>query len=169
VNAQGPTILLLTFARQGEEGAIRGALAWLSQQAPGAEFVAVGTPVSAPVLNRLGLTDVIIFGDGASTRQVVGEARARRPKITAIVYGGPGSSAHLKLELVALGAAAPVTYRFVPDTPPRPIGRWALLASVATKALSAAGRLVAGCVVCGIAFCWLRLAQLLTGGQHARG
>lgn len=159
--------LLLTFARRGEEEAIREALRGLREKLPGAEVAAVGTPVSAPVLAALGVEDVIVYGEGRGAQGVVREARRRGPRAAGIVYGGPGFAAHLKLDLIALGSGAKVVYRFVPEGQAEAVGRLGLLWSVAGKMLRVGACLVAGGAMCGAALCWLRLRQMTAGGRGA--
>ena len=95
------------------------------------------------------------------------EVRDRGPRAAGIVYGGPGFSAQLKLENIALGSGAKVGYRFVPEGPAEVTGRAGLLWSVMWKALRAAACLIAGGVMCGAAMCWLRLRQMMAGGRGA--
>ena len=159
--------LLLTFARRGEEEAIREALRGLREKLPDAEIAAVGTPVSAPVLAGLGVDDVIVYGEGRGARGVVREARRRGPRAAGIVYGGPGFSAHLKLEVIALGSGAKVVYRFVAEGAAEAVGRLGLLWSVMGKVLRAVLCLAAGGVMCSAAMCWLRLRQMMAGGRGA--
>lgn len=163
-----PTVLVLTFARRGEEGAIGRALDWLSRELPGARFAAVGTPVSAPVLRAVGIEEIATLGGGRSAVQVIADSRAQRPASAAIIYSGPGTRGHLKLEALALAAGAPRAYRFTPDRPPQLVGRWRLLASVKAKLLQAGICLLSGAATCAAACCYLRLRQLVAGGGRAR-
>jgi len=161
------TALLLTFARRGEEEAIRQAMAALREAAPGADVVAIGTPVSRPVLEDLGVDDIIIYGDGRGARSVVREARGRRPAAAAVVYWGPGFSAHLKLELLALLCRPPRVLRLAPEAPVSAIGRPRLALSVLGKILAAGALALAGAALSGAAFICLRLRQALAGGHRA--
>ncbi|UCC68033.1 MAG: hypothetical protein JSV79_13135 [Armatimonadota bacterium] len=159
--------VLLTFARRGEEEAIREALRHLRSELPGRQVAAVGTLVSAPVLRELGAEEVIVYGGGAGARAVVRELRGRAPAAVGIVYGGPGFSGHLKLELVALASAAGRIYQFLEDTRARRVGRGRLLASVCGKLARVPLCLAVGAAACGTALCWLRLRQLMAGGKRA--
>ena len=161
------TTLLLTFARRGEEEAIRQAVTALREAVPGADVVAIGTPVSAPALDNLGMDDVIIYGDGRGARSVVREARGRRPAAAAVVYWGPGFSAHLKLELLAIFCGPRRVLRLAPDTPVSAIGRPRLALSVIGKTLAAGALALAGAALCGVALICLRLRQALAGGHRA--
>ncbi|MCJ7750110.1 MAG: hypothetical protein MUQ65_03295 [Armatimonadetes bacterium] len=162
------TALVLTFARRGEEEAIRQAMAALHETAPGADVVAIGTPVSAPILENLGVDDIIIYGNGRGARSVVREARGRRPAAAAaIVYWGPGFCAHLKLELLALLCRPPRLLRLAPEAPVSAIGRPRLALSVLGKILAAGALALAGASLCGAAFICLRLRQTLAGGHRA--
>jgi len=161
------TVLLLTFARRGEENAIRVALQLLASEFPGAQVVALATPVSLPVLRALGVEDSIIVEPGRSGRQVLKDASRRRPRAAAIVYSD-GAGAHLKLELAALFSGAPRTVRCVAGEWWDVIGRLRLLWMVAGKSLLSLGCLVAGMKVSGIAWCCLRVAQVAAGGARAR-
>jgi len=161
------TTLLLTFARRGEEEAIRQALAALREAAPGADVVAIGTPVSRPVLKQLGVDDIIIYGDGRGARSVVREARGRKPAAAVVVYWGPGFCAHLKLELLALLCRAPRVLRLSPEAPVSAIGRPRLALSVIGKTLAAGALALAGAALCGAALICLRLRQILAGGHRA--
>ena len=162
-----PTILVLSFARRDEGEAIAAAMAALSREFPDARFAAIGTPVSEPILEGLGINDIIVYGDGRTARQAVREARSRAPQATAVIYGGPGASGHLKLEALALVTGGGRLYRCLPDRPPRPIGRLRLAVSVAAKALTAGARLAAAAFACCVALCWLRVAQMTAGGRDA--
>ncbi len=158
--------LLLTFARRGEDGEIERARDHLRQQLPDAQLVALGTPVSEPVLRRLGLEHIILYGGEQGARRAVREARARPPAAAAIVYCEPGFEAHLKLEAFALLSDARRLYLFSPGRPVKTIGRLRLACSVSGKALAAGGRLLAGMFIGGIACEYLRLAQLVAGGSR---
>ena len=166
-DAARKTVLLLTFARRGEEEAIRQAMAALREAAPDAVIVAVGTPVSGPVLEHLGVDELIIYGDGRGARSVVREARARRPAAAAVVYWGPGFAGHLKLELLALLSGPPRVLRLAPETPVRAVGRSRLALSVLAKVVTAIALTAAGALVCGTALVCLRLRQALAGGHRA--
>ncbi len=161
------SVLVLTFARRGEAAEVREALRHLGSELPGARMAAVGTPASAPALRELGLSDVIVYGEGRGVREVLREARGRKPRAAGIVYGGPGLSGHLKLELVALGSGARRVYRFRAGEPARVVGRLGLLGSACGKALGLGIRGIAGCAMCAVALCWLRLRQMTAGGRGA--
>lgn len=163
-----PTLLLLTFARQGEETAIRQALESLAREYPGGRWAAVGTPASAPVVRGLGVEEVLTFGEGLSACQLIRRARAHRPQAVVVIYSGPGFRAHLKLELLALAAGPGRVYRSLAGGPARPTARCTFVVSVAAKLLWAAVCAAAGLAICGIAFCYLRFSQLLAGGPRAR-
>lgn len=160
------TALLLTFARRGEDGEIERARDHLRQQLPNTQLVALGTPVSEPVLRRLGFEHIILYGGEQGARRAVREARARPPAAAAIVYCEPGFEAHLKLEAFALLSGARRLYLFSPGRPVKTIGRLRLACSVLGKALAAGGRLLAGVIICGVTFMCLRLAQILAGGHR---
>jgi len=162
-----PTALLLTFARRGEEAMVRRALDALREAVPGAEIVAIGTPVSAPALKCLGVDGVITYGDGRGARSVVRQARRRRPAVAALVYWGPGFSGHLKLEGLALLCGPPRVLRLTPESPVSPIGRPRLALSVLGKAVAAGALTLAGAALCGPALICLRLRQTLAGGHRA--
>lgn len=159
--------LLLTFARRGEEEAIREAVSHLRCEWPGAEIAAVGTPTSASVLRELGLADLVVYGEGRGARAVLREARGRKPRVAGIVYGGPGFSGHLKLELVALGSGAGRIDQFGEGESHRVVGRLRLLGSVCGKGLWLGIRMAAGGAMCAAALCWLCLRQMLAGGRGA--
>jgi hypothetical protein len=171
MSEKAPTAMLLTFARRGEEAVIADVLAWLRGEWQGVRVAAVGTPVSAPMLQELGVDEVIEFGDGQGAKATLREAKTRGPVAAAIIYGGPGFGAHLKLELLALGIGARRTYRFAPGQPPQAVGRAGLLASVVGKSARAAACLVWGAIVCEEALFWLVLAQAIAGrgGGRAQG
>jgi len=163
------TVLLLTFARRGEESAIREALALLSHSFPDAAVFAVATPVSAASLELLGVADLVIFDHTRSARRVLAEAARRKPRAAAIVYSGARPEGHLKLEFVALRSGAGRIYRCLSEGSPELVGRVHLLGSVLWKAVLTCGHLVAAAGICCAAFCWLRVAQLLAGGRRASG
>jgi len=129
-------VLLLTFARRGEEQAIERARRLLLAQYPGCRILAIGTPTSAPVLRAMGVDELIIFRSGQSKRQVLREAARRRPKVAAIVYSG-STEGHLKLEVAALGSGAKRVCRCLSDDNPEVVGRLRLFWSVAVKAVRA--------------------------------
>jgi hypothetical protein len=159
--------LLLTFARRGEEGAIRDAMDALRRALPEARIEAIGTPVSAPLLRELGVEELIVYGDGAGPLEVVCQARARRFSAAALVYSGPGFSGHLKLETLALLAGAKRFHRIGPDREGRPIGRLRIALSICLKCLQAVGRVLLAGMLCLTAFLCLRLRQSLAGGHRA--
>ncbi len=163
----GGGALLLTFARRGEEGVIREAMAALRSRAGSGRVSAVGTEASAQALREAGADDVIVYGERQGARAVVREVRSRRPVGASIVYGGPGFSGHLKLELVALASGAGRICRCRPETSPQVVGRARLLGSVCAKALGVMARLGVGVGVCAVALCWLRLRQVMAGGGRA--
>jgi len=167
VSGERNSLLVLSFARRGEEEMVRRAVGHLTSEFPGAHIAAVGTPVSAPALRELGLSEVIVYGGERGARGVMREVRGRAPSAAGIVYGGPGFSGHLKLELVALASDARRVYQFAPGRSERVVGRLRLGLSVWGKALCAAVRLAVGGVVCGIAFCWLSLRRMMAGGGRA--
>ena len=161
------SLLVLSFARRGEEEMVRRAVGHLTSEFPGAHVAAVGTPVSAPVLRELGLSEVIVYGGEHGARGVIREVRRRAPGTAAVVYGGPMLSGHLKLELVGLASGAGRVYRFAPGRSERVVGRLRLGLSVCAKALRAAVCLGVGGAICGIALCWLSLRGMMAGGGRA--
>lgn len=161
------TALLLTFARRGEDDMVRQALDVLREATPGASIVAIGTPVSEPVLESLGVDEVITYGDGRGARSVVRDTRGRRPAVAAVVYWGPGFSAHLKLDALAFLCGPCCVLRLTPESPVSPIGRPRLALSVLGKAVAAGALTLAGAALCGIALICLRLRQALAGGHSA--
>jgi len=164
------TVLLLTFARRGEEAAIQNALTALAERVPGARVIAVGTPVSAPVLRALGIADILVYGDGKSARQVIEEAQLFMPEVAAIIYDHPRFAAHLKLEALALAIGVRTILRFLPSPPlPRPetIGRFRLALSVMAKGLQMLFRLCVGMAATALAcsyLCWYGRSR---GGRGA--
>ena len=160
-------VLLLTFARRGEEAAISAALEHLRRALPDGRIAAVATPASSSVLRGLGVSDLIVYGEERTVRQVVAEMRARAPWAAAIIYSGPVLSGHLKLELLALSAGARRIYRFLPEEAPRVAGRLRLLASVAAKLVRAAGCFAVSAAICAAALCCLRVRQAISGGPRA--
>jgi len=161
----GPSAVLLTFARRGEDDAMVAAVGLLRQIAP--SVVAIGTPVSARVMERLDLAQITILGKGAPLRGVLREVRRRRPRAAAVVYSGPGLDGHLKLEGLALLTGAPRILRVRPTHPVQSVDRLRLGLIVWAKLVQAAGCLVAGAATCGVAWGWLRLAQRFAGGDRA--
>ncbi len=159
-------VLLLTFARRGEEGAIRRAAAALRQSTTEAHLVAVGTAVSAPVLRGLGIPEVLVLGEGGSARAVVAELRRRRPRTAAIVYCGPRFGGHLKLEAVAFASGARQVIRLLPEGEAR-LGRAGLALTVMAKSVQAVCCLAVGSAVTAAAWAWLRAMQGLGGGRSA--
>lgn len=161
--------MLLTFARRGEEDDIKRALAILAQRELGAPVAAIGTPTSEPLLRALGLSDIMVFGSpGQSAFRVLRAARARRPRAALMVYRGPDAQGHLKLELAAIAVGAARIYRMVAGGDVRPVGKIRLGISVTRKLLVAAGSLLVAAGAAAVAWCWLRVAQMLAGGGHAR-
>lgn len=157
-------MLIVTFARRGEEEAVVKAVTLAREL--GRQPVAVGTPVSRPVLQAAGVEDIITYGEGRGGRSVVREMRARRVQEAAIVYWGPGYGGHLKLELLALASGARVVHRIALAGESDRVGRGALLRSVVWKTARAMLAVAAGGLICGIALLFLRAGQL-TGGRHA--
>ena len=160
-----PAMLILTFARRGEEDAIVRAVSLAHDL--GRQPVAVGTPVSTAALQAAGIDDIITYGDGRGGRSVVRELRARGAEEAAIVYWGPGYGGHLKLELLALASGARLIHRILLKGEGDRVGRGALLRSVVWKCARAMLAVAAGGLICGIALLFLRVSQL-TGGRHAR-
>ena len=146
---------------------VRQALDALREAAPDASIIAIGTPISKPMLEGLGVDEVITYGDGRGARSVVREARAGRPAVAAIVYWGPGFSGHLKLEALAFLCGSSRALRLTPESPVSPIGRPRLALSVLGKAVAAGALTLAGAALCGIALICLRLRQALAGGHRA--
>jgi hypothetical protein len=159
-------VLLLTFARRGEEEAIRRAVTLLRPAGAEGDLVAVGTPVSAPLLRGLGVPEVLVFGEDGSARAVLAQLRRRRPRAAAIVYCGPRFGGHLKLEALALLSGARQVVRVLPEGEAR-LGRVRLALAVAAKSVQAAACLAAGGAVVGVAWAWLRVAQGRGGGRRA--
>jgi len=161
----GGTALLLTFARRGEDAAIRQAVSRL--RADGAtSVVAVGTPVSAPVLSGLGLDELILYGNGRRAWGVLREMRSRRPAMAAVVYSDAGYAGHLKLEALALLSGARRVQRIAPAGSSA-IGRAPLAAIVLAKGLCACGCAAVGAAICTVAFVCLTLRQITAGGSRA--
>jgi hypothetical protein len=167
VSQQPDAALLLTYARRGEEAAIRKAIGALREDVPDARIEAIGTPVSAPVLRELGVENLIVYGAGQGTLQVIRQARARRFAAAALVYSGPRFSGHLKLEAVALLAGVKRAYRCGPQDQAVPVGRLRIAFSVFVKGLQAILRVLAAGSLCAVALFWLRLRQTLAGGTRA--
>jgi hypothetical protein len=161
-------VVLLTFARRGEEQTIRDALAALRTEIPDADLFAIGTPVSAPRLREAGVQTVITYGSGSGAGVVLREARSRRPAAAAVVYWGPRFGGHLKLEVLALLTGAKVTHRFAPGSDARSIGRLRLAWSVAAKCAAALLCAATAAALCGLAFICLLLSQGRVGGGRAR-
>jgi hypothetical protein len=170
-------VLLLTFARRGEERAIQRAISALAEVAPGAQVIAVGTPVSAPVLRDLGIATILVYGDGKSARQVIEEAQLFMPEAAAIVYDNPRFRAHLKLEALALLIRVRTVLRCPPSPQaaeaetqlpkPETIGRLRLAWSVLTKGLHLLLRRAAATTLTALAcsyLCWFGRPR---GGRHA--
>lgn len=165
MTADGRTGLLLTFARRGEEAAIRQAVTRL--RADGAtSVIAVGTPVSASALSALGLDGLILYGDGRRAWGVLREMRSRRPAMAAVLYSDSGYGGHLKLEALALLSGARRVQRIAPAGS-SVIGRASLAAVVLAKGLCACGCVLAGTAICTMAFVCLALRQMAAGGSRA--
>ena len=160
--------IILSFARQGEDDAICQAVDWVREEFPDAHLAAFGTPVSAPVFLSLGIGDVMVLGGERGTRDVLREAKARRPRVAAIIYSGPGTGGHLKLEMLALSVPARHIYRVVPGEAVCTASRARLALAVVGKILQTGPCLIVAGLACGVAWVWLRLAQLLTGDGRAR-
>ena len=135
MSAANTNVLLLTFARRGEGGAIQAAMAGLAERVPGAHVIAVGTPVSVPILRACGVTDILVYGEGRSARQVIEEAQLFMPEAAGIVYNHPRFGAHLKLEALALVSGARSIWCFRPEGEPMRIGRLKLCLGVTRKGL----------------------------------
>ena len=163
----GSAVLLVTFARRGEEQAIRDALVELERGFPEAGVFAVATPDSAPVLKSVWVGDLIVYDARRPARRVLREVAARRPKAAAIVYASGAPEAHLKLEVVALGSGARAIDRCLAQGRVQVVGRLRLFGSVICKAALAGVHLLVAAGMCGLAFWWLRVAQLLAGGRRA--
>jgi hypothetical protein len=165
VTTRAESVLLLTFARRGEEQAIREALVALEHGFPAASVFAVATLASAPVLKSVWVGDLILYDSPGSARQVLRAVAARKPRAAAIVYAGVAPEAHLKLEMLALRSGAPAVYRCLSGERIQVIGRLRLCGSVVCKAVFACARLAAAAGMCCVAFAWLRVAQLGGGGH----
>ncbi len=159
--------VLLTFARRGEEEAIREALAGLRHEMPEADVFAVGTSVSAPTLRTIGISAIVTYGDGRGLRAVVRDARSRRPAAALVVYWDTGAAGHLKLEALALLSGASITYRFVPGAGSKAVGRLRLACSVAVKCVASMAYVTAGAAMCAIALVCLRGTEIFSGGKRA--
>lgn len=168
MSGRGSIAVIISFARRGEEAAIRQAIEHVTRDSPGVQLAAFGTPVSAPVLHSLGIEDVMVLGGAQGAREALRAARARRPELAVVVYSGPGTGGHLKLEALALSLPSARLRRFVPGEMYRMVTRPGLALAVAGKLVQAACCLIAGGLVCSAAWIWLRLAQLLRGGRRAR-
>ncbi len=140
-------VFLLTFARRGEEPAIRAALDELRERYPEARLRAIGTPTSEAVLRELGLERVLIYTRGESARRVLEEAQLCMPEATAIVYGGDDFRGHLKLELLAYAIGAPVVLRCRAGRPPVEMNAWHLAGLLAWKGAQAFARVAVGSLV----------------------
>jgi hypothetical protein len=163
--ADGRTGLLLTFARRGEDAAIRQAVSRL--RADGAtSVIAVGTPVSSPALSLLGVDDIAVYGDGRRAWAVICDLRRRRPAMAAVVYSDAGCAGHLKLEALALLSGATRVQRIAPAGGSA-IGRASLAAVVLAKGLCACGCAVVGAAICTVALVCLTLRQMAAGGSRA--
>jgi hypothetical protein len=159
--------LLLTFARRGEEEAILRAMEVALAQLPGARLVAIGTPVSAPVLRELGLTEVLVYGEGQAAKEVVGRARRIAPEVAVIVYDESAFRGHLKLEGLAWATRAGRVLRCPPEGDVRSIGRPALAVVVLGKSLWMGIRTAGAALGLAVAYLVLSLAQHFPGGRGA--
>jgi hypothetical protein len=159
------TGLLLSFAREGEESTIRQAVERL-HEAGATTVIAVGTPVSAPVLSGLGATDIVAYGDGGGRRSVVRDLRAWRPAAAAITYSDADCRGHLKLEALALLSGARQVVRVTPEGG-ADIGRASLALVVLGKGIGALGRLLLGAAICSTALVCLSAGQRMAGGSRA--
>jgi len=163
-----PVAIILSFARRGEDEAVRQAVARVREELPDARLAALGTPVSAPVFRSLGIDDVMVLGGERATRDVLREVKARGPRSAAITYSGPGTGGHLKLEILALSLPVSRIHRIVSGEAVRTASRARLALAVAGKIAQAGACLLVAGLACGIAWVWLRLAQLLLGDSRAR-
>ena len=161
------TILLLTFARRGEGAAILRAREVALSRLPGARVVAVGTPVSAPVLRDLGLAEVLVYGEGQAAKEVVARARRIAPELAVIVYDEFAFRGHLKLEGLAWASRARRVLRCPPEGEARETGRLPLAALVVGKSLWTGLRTVGLGLGLVVAYLVLGLAQLTSGGRGA--
>jgi hypothetical protein len=168
MNDGGSVAIILSFARHGEDEAIRQAVDRVRADSPGVHLAALGTPVSAPVLRKLGIEDVMVLGGERATRGVLLEAKARRPRVAAVVYSGPGTGGHLKLEALALSLPVRRIYRVVPGETVREASRPRLALAVIGKFAQTGVCLAVAGLACGVAWVWLGIAQLLTGDCRAR-
>jgi len=157
-------MLILTFARRGEEDAVGRAVS-LSHEL-GRQPAAVGTGTSTPSLTAAGVEDIIAYGEGSGARSVVRELRARRAEEAAVVYWGPGYGGHLKLELLALASGARVVHRILREGKGDRVGRGALFRSVVWKSARATLTVAASGLLCGTAWLFLQASQLV-GGRSA--
>ncbi len=158
-------VFLLTFARRGEEPAIRGALEELRARYPEATLRAVGTPASEPVLRGLGVEHILIYTRRHPARRVLEEAQLHMPEATAIVYGGDDFRGHLKLELLAYAIGAPVVLRCRADRPPVELNAWHLAGLLVFKGAQAFARVAVASFVATLACLWL--CRPGGGGSHA--
>jgi len=159
--------LILTFARHGEHAEIQRALQHFQGMAGIDECFAIVTEASAPVLERLGVADRIVYGEGRSARSIIGKARSRHPKAAAVLYCDPEFRAHLKLEAVALLSGAPLIYRLAPETEIAVVSRLSLAWSVFAKVATVVAIAVASGTLCSVAYLCLRLSQAFSGGKRA--
>jgi hypothetical protein len=159
-------MLILTFARRGEEEAVARAVTLARETAR--QPVAVGTVTSTPSLKAAGVGDIVTYGEGRGGRTVLRELRARGAQEAAIVYWCPGYGGHLKLELLALASGARIIHRMLLDGKDDRVGRGALLRSVVWKTARAVLAVAAGGVMCGIAFVCLQMSQLAGGRRASR-
>lgn len=162
----GPIGLLLTFARRGEEEVIGAAIARL-REGGASHIVAVGTEISAPVLQGFAVDEIIPYGEGQGVRAVIRELRRRHSVSVAIVYLDAGWGGHLKLELLALVGGARSVLCLAPGRV-KAIPRWRLLGRTCRKTLGAVAILSLATALCGLACCWLWLRQVFAGGTNAR-
>lgn len=167
MNAPTRAVLVLTFARRGEEGDIRAVLDWVRQQAPAARIVALATPGSADPLRAAEVEELLLVGASPSVREVAQVVRAARPDTAVILYDDKRLSGHLKLEVAALVSGAGGIWRWGPGGAGRRVGQAALAATAAVKAAAAAWLLMTGAVVSLAAWVCLRWAEG-AGGRGAR-
>jgi len=158
---------LLTFARRGEEAAIREAFAALTERHPGAQVHAVGTPVSEPVLRQLGLERVLIYQRGKHPGRMLEEAQLCMPEAVAIVYGGEDFRGHLKLEYLALRIGAHQILRCREGQPAVRLSRGRLAGVVLGKTCHLALRVALGMAVALVVCAALCLIGR-GGGSRAR-
>src|SRR5574340_1199354 len=145
-------VLLLTFARRGEEAALRRALIRLYARYPSARVIAIGTPATEPVLKDFGVEHVLVHGAGQPARRVIEEAQLCMPEAAAVVYDNPRFGGHLKLEALAFLVGPRTILRCPPEGEPVTVRRLRLAFTVAGKTLSLGLRLCLGAAVTLLAY-----------------